>query len=116
MSGTDEGGDGGDGNQPTMRKILEGMRKLEQDLAVERAPRQMANPRGTGVSSQVSVPVKGTSAGTDALGGTPTSLRFAICLSALYCEVLFELSHPLRDFSQHMRVPVSSISSSVRHN
>ena len=51
------GGDGGgDGNQPTLQQILERMRKLEQDLAVERALRQMGNPGGT------TVPGQGTSA------------------------------------------------------
>jgi hypothetical protein len=55
MSGTDGGGDGVDGNQPTLREILERMRKLEQDLTVERALRQMANPGGTGVPSRASV-------------------------------------------------------------
>ena len=51
------GGDGGgDGNQPTLQQILERMRKLEQDLAAERALRQMSNPRGT------TVPGQGTSA------------------------------------------------------
>ena len=51
------GGDGGgDGNQPTLQQILERMRKLEQDLAAERALRQMGNPGGT------TVPGQGTSA------------------------------------------------------
>ncbi len=49
-------GDGGDGNQPTLQLILERMRKLEQDLAVERALRQTGNPGGT------TVPGQGTSA------------------------------------------------------
>jgi hypothetical protein len=50
------GGDGGDGNQPTLQQILERMRKLEQDLAAERALRQTGNPGGT------TVPGQGTSA------------------------------------------------------
>ncbi len=46
------GNGGGDGNQPTLQQILERMRKLEQDLAVERALRQMGNPGGTTVLGQ----------------------------------------------------------------
>ncbi len=55
MNVTDGGGDGGDENMPTMREILERMRKLEQNLVVERALRKMANPRGTGVPSGASI-------------------------------------------------------------
>ena len=61
-------GDGGDGNESTMQKFLERMRKLEEDFVVERALKQMAYRGGSRVSSGAfapsgaSVPTQGTSA------------------------------------------------------
>ncbi len=61
------------------------MRKLEQDLAAERALRQMGNPRGTGVPFGTTVPGQGTSAPPAAPGRSARDMSAIIQLVRKGC-------------------------------
>ena len=99
------GGDGGgDGNQPTLQQILERMRKLEQDLAPERALRQMGNPRGTTVPGRgtSATPVVPGRAARDASAIThynlwAKSMRYYLSVAGLFDVVIGESPRPIVD-------------------